>query len=55
MLFPEFVRLLPQLPGAADLGTPAVVRLLGASPSAGALARAGEEALVGLLATASEG
>jgi transposase len=57
VLCPEFVGLLPQLPGAADLGlgTPAVLRLLGAYPSAATLAGAQEDELVDVLATASAG
>jgi transposase len=42
VVFPEFVRLLSQLPGDLDLGTPAVVRLLDAYPAAAALARASQ-------------
>ena len=40
VLFPEFVLLLRQLPGEADLGAPAVLHLLEAYPSAAALAQA---------------
>jgi transposase len=39
-LFPEFVRVLSTLPGRADLGEPAVLRLVSASSSAQALAHA---------------
>jgi len=44
--FPEFVSLLQQLPGAADVGAPAPLHLLEAYPSAAALAQAPEEAVL---------
>ena len=39
VLFPEFVRFLPTLPGRTDLGDPAILHLLSASSSAYALAQ----------------
>ncbi len=46
VLFPEFVPLLRELPGEADLGAPAVLQWLAAYPSAAALAQAPDDALL---------
>src|SRR5262249_34956269 len=46
VLFPEFVPLLRQLPGDADLGVPAALHLLEAYPSAAALAQAPDDAVL---------
>jgi transposase len=55
VLFPEFVPLLRQVPGAADLGTPAVLHLLEADPGAAALAQAADEAVLRVVERASDG
>lgn len=55
VLFPEFVRHLGTWPGAADLGTPAALRLLGTSPSAQAFAQAPREELASRLGEVSGG
>ncbi len=55
VLFPEFVRLLAQLPGATDLGTPAVLQLLESYPSAEALAHAPADDVLALLHRVSDG
>jgi len=55
VLFPEFVSLLKQLPGAADLGAPAPLHLLEAYPGAAALAQAADEAVLRVAEQASDG
>jgi transposase len=55
VLFPEFVRLLPTLPGRTDLGEPAILQLLSASSSAYALSQRPLDELSGLLARVSGG
>jgi transposase len=55
VLFPEFVRLLAQLPGRADLGTPAVLQLLEAYPAAVALATAADAEVLVAVERASDG
>ena len=55
LLFPAFVLLLRQLPGEADLGAPAALHLLEAYPSAAALARAPDAAVLLVAQQASNG
>ncbi len=55
VVFPEFVRLLVQLPGELDLGTPAALRLLDAYPAAAALARASQAEVETTLKHLSDG
>jgi len=55
VLFPEFVRFLPTLPGRTDLGEPAVLHLLGTYSSARALADVPLEELSRVLAQVSDG
>jgi transposase len=55
VLFPEFVRFLPSLPGRTDLGDPAILQLLSASSSAHALAQRPLDELTDLLARVSGG
>ena len=55
VLFPAFVLLLRQLPGEADLGAPAALHLLEAYPSAAALARAPDAAVLLVAQQASNG
>jgi hypothetical protein len=54
-VFPEFVRLLSQLPGRADLGSPSVLQVLCADSSAQAFTHAPDHALVTLLRAVSGG
>ena len=55
VLFPEFVRFLPNLPGRTDLGDPAILQLLSSSSSAHALAQMPLDELTELLARLSAG
>ncbi len=55
VLFPEFVPLLRQLPGEADLGAPAALHLLEAYPSAAVLAPAPTDAVLLVAQQASNG
>lgn len=55
VLFPEFVPLLRQLPGEADLGAPAALHLLEAYPSAAVLASAPADAVLLVAQQASNG
>jgi transposase len=55
VLFPEFVRFLPTLPGRTDLGEPAVLHLLGTYSSARVLADVPLEELSRVLAEVSGG
>ena len=55
VLFPEFVRFLPTVPGRTDLGEPAVLHLLSRYSSAWALADVPLEGLSRVLAELSEG
>src|SRR5215467_11120108 len=55
VLFPEFVRFLPSLPGRTDLGDPAILQLLNNSSSAHALAQRPLDELTDLLARLSGG
>ena len=55
VLFPEFVRFLPSLPGRTDLGDPAILQLLSSSSSACALAQLPLNELTDLLARVSGG
>jgi transposase len=55
VVFPEFTRLLAQLPGDLDLGTPAVLRLLDAYPAAGAVTRVSLEEVHSTLQQISDG
>ena len=55
LLFPEFVRFLPSLPGRTDLGDPAVLELLEAYSSAQALAQVPLDALTATLEQLSHG
>jgi transposase len=55
LLFPEFVRFLPTLPGRTDLGSPAVLQLLSAYSSAQAIAHAPLEAVVATVEQVSAG
>src|SRR5262249_38961074 len=55
VLLPEFVPLLKQLPGEADLGASAVLHLLPASAGAAALAQAADEAVLRVAEQASNG
>jgi transposase len=55
VLFPEFVRFLPTLPGRTDLGEPAVLRLLSPFSSARALAQVPLDVLSGVLGDLSGG
>jgi transposase len=55
VLFPEFVRLLAQVPGEADLGTRAVLQLLESYPSADALAHAAADEVLSVVGRVSEG
>ena len=55
VLFPEFVLLLRDLPGEADLGVPAVLQLLAAYPSAAALAQAADDAVLLVAERVSDG
>jgi transposase len=55
LLFPEFVRLVAGWPGASDLGTPAVLHLLGDYSSAVAVAQASLDDLAARLAEVSDG
>jgi hypothetical protein len=55
VLFPEFVRLLPALPGRTDRGAPAVLHLLSASSSAQAVAQSALAKLTSILARVSGG
>jgi transposase len=55
VLFPEFVRFLPSLPGRTDLGTPAVLQLLSTYSSAQALAHATVDDLTTTLERVSGG
>jgi transposase len=55
LLFPEFVRLVAGWPGASDLGTPAVLHVLGAYPSAQAVAGAPRAGLAARLAEVGAG
>ena len=50
VLFPEFVRFLPSLPGRTDLGDPAILQLLTTASSAHALAQLSLDAVTDLLA-----
>jgi transposase len=55
VLFPEFVRFLPSLPGRTDLGEPAVLELLRTYSSAQALAQAPLDELAATLRQLSHG
>ncbi len=55
LVFPEFVRMLGQLPGPLDLGTPSVLQVLCAYSSAQAVATTGMEAFTATLQEASGG
>ncbi len=55
VLFPEFVRFLPSLPGRTDLGDPAILLLLSAASSAHALAQLPRDQVTDLLARLSGG
>jgi transposase len=55
LLFPEFVRFLPSLPGRVDLGEPAVLELLRTYSSAHALAQAPLDELTATLDQLSSG
>jgi transposase len=55
VLFPEFVRFLPTLPGRTDLGEPAVLHLLSAYSSAQAVAQSALDELTSILERVSGG
>jgi transposase len=55
LVFPEFVRMLGQLPGSSDLGSPSVLQVLCAYSSAQAVATTGLEALTATLQEVSGG